>query len=206
LLYDNNMKKVAFCLLSITSFSIMLFLLHGCYSTTVQPTNTEIITTVQTETIADEREEEPPEEFVLADFELPPPDKNLPVSNFREIWAYLYVDREWALKSNYPITDLVYFGATVNIYGKLEDMPNFKNISSFRGRKHFVATCNSKALTHFVLMEGSSERKALIRDLLEAAKPYDGLQIDFEELPNRDGEVFLSFLRELRAGLGNKIF
>jgi spore germination protein YaaH len=55
-------------------------------------------------------------------------------------------------------------------------------------------------------MEGSNERKALIRDLLEAARPYDGLQIDFEYIPLRDGEAFLSFLRELRSGLGSKVF
>jgi len=197
------MRKVVFCLLSMTSFSIMLFLLHGCYSTPVQP-NTEIIAPVETETIADE--EELPERSLPLEYELPPPDKNLPVSNFREIWAYLVAGSEQALNLNYPVTDLVYHGAEVDSYGKLVDIPNFRNISSFRGRKHFEAACNSRSLTHFVLMEGSNERKALIRDLLEAAKPYDGLQIDFEYVPARDGEAFRSFLRELRAGLGGKVF
>ena len=169
----------------------------------MQPSD-EITTQLQAETDADEIESE--EEFVLTEYELPPPDRNLPVSNFREIWAYLTTGREWALNLNYPITDLVYTGAEVNSYGELVDLPNFRNLSSFRGRKHFMAACNGRALTHFVLMEGSNARKALIRDLLEAAKPYDGLQIDFENVPARDGEAFLSFLKELRAGLGSKIF
>ena len=198
MLYYSNMKKALFCL-----SSIIIFLLSGCYSPPVQ-LNPEITDSAQTETDAEGYGGA--EESVPFEIELPPPDKNLPVSNFREIWAYLTTGREWALNLNYPITDMVYTGAEVNSYGKLVDMPNLKRTSSFRGRKHLMAACSGRALTHFVLMEGSSERKALIRDLLEAAKPYDGLQIDFENVPARDGEAFLSFLKDLRSGLGGKIF
>jgi spore germination protein YaaH len=198
------MEKPVTCRLSIIFFSIIFFLLSGCYSKPVQP-GEETAVLLDAETFEDE-EEEIPEESIPVEFELPPPDANLPVSSFREIWAYLVAGRESALNLNYPVTDLVYFGAEVDSYGKLVDIPNFRNISSFRGRKHFVAACSSRSLTHFVLMEGSSERRALIRDLLEAARPYDGLQIDFEYVPARDGEAFLSFLRELRSGLGGKVF
>jgi spore germination protein YaaH len=59
-------------------------------------------------------------------------------------------------------------------------------------------------LSHFVLLEGSTERRQLIRDLLDAAQPFDGLQIDFEYIPTRDGSPFLSFLKELREGLGGR--
>jgi len=199
------MIKPVTSLPSIILFALAIFLLPGCYSPPAQPSD-EIITPLPDEANADEIEDEDSKEFVFPDFELPPPDKSLPVSNFKEIWAYLVAGSEQGLNLNYPITDLVYHGAEVDSYGKLVDIPNFRNISSFRGRKHFEAACSSRSLTHFVLMEGSSERKALIRDLLEAAKPYDGLQIDFEYVPARDGEAFLSFLRELRAGLGNKVF
>jgi spore germination protein YaaH len=57
-----------------------------------------------------------------------------------------------------------------------------------------------------VLKPGSAERKALIADLISSSKDYDGLQIDFENVPQRDAGTFLSFLTELRAGLGNKMF
>ena len=140
------------------------------------------------------------------ELKLMPDGANLPVSHYREVWAYLVAGREQALNLNFPISDLVYFGAEVDSYGKLVDIPDFKKIAHFKGRKHFVAACNSRSLTHFVLAEGSAERKILIRDLLAAATPYDGLQIDFEYVPARDGETFLSFLRELRAGLGRRMF
>jgi spore germination protein YaaH len=148
-----------------------------------------------------EEEDVLPEEWILL-----PEGSGLPVSTFNEVWAYLMVDREQFLNPAFPITDLVYFGAEVDIYGKLVDVPDFRKLAAFRGRKHLVAACNGMALTHFALAEGSPERRALVHDLLEAAKPYDGLQIDFENVPARDGEVFLSFLKELRAGLGNKMF
>jgi len=132
--------------------------------------------------------------------------EELPVTSFTEIWTYLVAGREDALNADYKVTDLVYFGAELDSYGKLIDVPNIKNASSFKGRLHLVAACNGRALTHFALAEGRPEREALIRDLLEAAEPYHGLQIDFENVPSRDGDAFLSFLKELRAGLGQKMF
>ena len=129
-----------------------------------------------------------------------------PISHFREVWAYLVAGREFALNPVLPITDIVYFGADVDTYGKLIGVPDFANLSAFRGRKHFVAACSGRALSYFVLKEGSPEREALIRDLLEAARPYDGLQINFENIPPRAGESFISFLKELREGLGDKMF
>ena len=179
-----------------------LIITVGCHSQPVQPSVSPVPVIGPAEEAAEEAgDPEAPEEFTL-----PPPGTDLPVSVYREIWAYLVSGREQALNKDQPISDLVYFGADLDSYGKLIDVPDFKNISAFRGRKHFVAACSGRALTHFVLMEGSAERSALVRDLLEAAKPYDGLQIDFELVPPRDGEAFLSFLRELRQGLGNKIF
>jgi len=127
------------------------------------------------------------------------------VTSFNEIWAYVIAGGENALKKGLPLTDIGYFGAEIDSYGKLTDVPRRQNLS-FSGRVHLVVASNGRALTHFTLMPGSNERKALIADLLAAARNYDGLQIDFENVPARDGEAFHSFLRELRAGLGDKMF
>ncbi len=130
----------------------------------------------------------------------------LPVSSFGEVWAYLLNEREETFQPSFPISDLGYFGAEVDTYGTLINVPDPQKVSGFYGRIHMIVTCNSYSLTHFVLEPGSEVRRQLIADLLAAAEPYDGLQIDFELVPARDGENFLSFLRELRNGLINKMF
>ena len=133
------------------------------------------------------------------------PVVELPVSRFGEIWAFLVTGREEALNLDFPVSDLVYFSSDVDSYGKLIDIPNFVKIASFPGRKHLAAKCDSRSLTHFVLAEGRPERKELIHDLLKASEPFDWLQIDFELVPQKAGDAFLSFLQELRAGLPGKI-
>jgi len=184
-------------------FSAGIVLAMGCYSQPVQPSDTPPTTGTEQSAVENYGYPAPPAPPELT---LLPPGAELPVSRYREIWAYLVSGREQALKTGYPISDLCYFGADLDSYGKLIDVPDIKNIPSFSGRTHLVAACSGRALTHFVLAEGSAERGALVRDLLEAVKPYQGLQIDFEYVLPKDGDVFLSFLRDLRAGLGNKIF
>jgi hypothetical protein len=149
-------------------------------------------------------EEDEPEIFVYG--EIPDDIKSLPVLSFDEIWGYVVAGREQALKTNYPLSDVGYFGAEIDVYGKLTDVPRRSRLRGFPGRVHLVVACNSMALTHFILEPESAVRKQLVADLLEAAGPYDGLQIDFENIPNRDGATFLSFLQDLRSGLGNRIF
>jgi spore germination protein YaaH len=134
------------------------------------------------------------------------PDLELPELRFDELWCYLTAGRERMLRPGYPITDLAYFGAEIDSYGKLTGVPNPEKLGDFPGRLHLVLVCNSRSLTHFVMESGSSLRRQLIADLLEAAKNFDGLQIDFELIPARDGANFISFLAELREGLGNKLF
>ena len=135
-----------------------------------------------------------------------PKIENLPVSEFGEIWAYVVADREWALKPDLPISDIGYFSADIDSYGSLVDVPDRKKLPAFSGRVHLVVKCDSRSLTHFILVPGSAERKALVASLISATNKYDGLQIDFENIPQRDGATFLSFLAELRAALGNKMF
>jgi spore germination protein YaaH len=138
--------------------------------------------------------------------ELTLPGEDLPVSSFPEIWGYLVAGRESAFSKSLPLSDIGYFGAEIDTYGKLTGIPNPRNIRNFSGRIHLVVVCNNRSLAHFVLREGSAERKALITDLLLAVKNFDGLQIDFELIPQRDAETFFSFLGELRTGIGDKLF
>lgn len=128
------------------------------------------------------------------------PASDLPVLEFNEIWAYVVAGRESALTADLPITDIGYFGAEIDSYGKLTDVPRRSSLN-FKGKVHLVVACNGRALTYFTLLPGSSERRTLIADLLEATRNYDGLQIDFENVPARSGDAYLSFIRELRNGL-----
>ena len=142
------------------------------------------------------------EDFV---FEMPA-EGMPPVSAFGEIWAYVVAGREAALTSGLPISDIGYFGADISTYGALIDVPDRKKLRAFSGRVHMVVKCDSRSLTYFTLMPGSAERKTLITDLVAATRNFDGLQIDFENIPQRAGDSFHSFLAELKEALGNKVF
>ncbi|MDR0376840.1 MAG: glycoside hydrolase [Spirochaetaceae bacterium] len=150
-------------------------------------------------------EEPSPSKSELPDYpEISPGFNTLPVSSFGEIWGYLINGQEEDLSPDYPLTDIGYFGAEVDSYGRLSGVPDPQKIGFFSGRVHLVVTCNSRGLTHFVIEDESTARERLVEDLLAAVKPFDGLQIDFELVPRNDGEAFLGFLRKLRDGLGGK--
>jgi spore germination protein YaaH len=148
-----------------------------------------------------------PEEYELNDtvVDLPKDMDDLPSSSFEEVWAYLISGEEKKLNTKYAVSDLVHFDAEVDRYGHLADIPRRKAITRFKGRVHLAITCNSAGLTHFVIQSGSEARKQLVSEILAAVKDYDGLNIDMESVPVRDAEHFLSFLSELRAGLGGKM-
>jgi spore germination protein YaaH len=181
---------------------VLLFLFGFSFSSCrTPPPPEETVIEEEEEVIVIEEEEE-----IDSVIELPPLGDTLPVSEFSEIWAYVVTGRETALTRGLPITDIGYFSADVDAYGQLVDIPNRRNLPAFPGRVHLVVKCDGRALTHFVLMPGSAERRALIAGLLSASKDYDGLQVDLEYVPQRDGGPFFTFLEELRAGLGNKMF
>jgi hypothetical protein len=150
----------------------------------------------------DSTEDEEADGFV---FEMPT-EGTPPVSAFKEIWAYVVAGREAALTPGLPISDIGYFGADIGVYGALIEVPDRKKLKNFSGRVHMVVKCDSRSLTYFTLRPGSAERKALVADLVAATRNFDGLQIDFENIPARAGDSFHSFLAELRAELGNKMF
>lgn len=145
--------------------------------------------------------------FVWAKRAKPPPVETI---SFKESWGYLMQEREAEFVNGSPITDLCYFASEVNSYGELESIPQKKTLTKrkkfkFSGRIHTVSVCQSTALTHFILDPQYSARGRLIAQLLDSAKDFDGLQIDYELVPKKDGDYFRSFLQELKAGLGDKI-
>ena len=159
--------------------------------------------------VVEDKGEEKDSEFIdeaELPVDLPPVGAELPVSAFGEIWAYVVAGREAALQAGLPLSDIGYFGAEIDTFGALVSVPSRRNLRNFPGRVHMVVQCSGRALTHFVLLPGSAERKALVASLLNAARDFDGLQIDFENIHQRDAGAFLSFLAELRVGLGNKMF
>jgi hypothetical protein len=199
--YTNEMKYPRLTLV-LAGFLCTLTACHSPPREIEEPPASAYISDRQTD------EEESPEaafsETVLPE-EILPSDPEQAVSSFSEVWGYLVKDREGALIRGLPLSDIGYFNADVDSYGKLGNIPGRKNAPPFPARFHLVVTCDSYALTHFVLMEGSRERRELAADLIAAAKDFDGLHIDFELVLSRDGDAFRSFLAELRAGLGEKL-
>ena len=126
-------------------------------------------------------------------------------AEFTEIWGYIYEGDMKSFNSDIPISDLGVFGAGISNYGKLYGLPSRKAFNSFTGRVHLVvAEVSNVALTHFCLDPELPMRGQLIKDILAASIPFDGLQIDFELVQPRDKAHFVSFLEELKAGLGEK--
>ncbi|MDR2484066.1 MAG: glycoside hydrolase [Treponema sp.] len=188
-------------------YVILLLIWCMCTTCTSKPVSSypNVYTLKAADTAPGEQADETPAEPVGEGL-LPPGEAGLPVSSFAEIWGYVVSGRERFFKPEMPVSDIGYFGAEVNIYGQLAGVPDPKNIPDFSGRIHLVAVCNGQALSHFALMEGGQVRRKLIADLLEASKPFNGLQVDFENVPARDGDSYRSFLKELRQGLGAKMF
>ena len=152
-----------------------------------------------------EESEEYVEELSYTAVDLPKETGDLPSSSFEEVWAYLGSGNEKNLNTKYAISDVVHFAAEVDRYGHLTDIPRRKAITRFKGRVHLAIVCSSAGLTHFVIQGGSEARKQLVAEILAAVKDYDGLNVDMENVPARDAEHFLSFLSELRGGLGRKM-
>ncbi|GAB1457051.1 hypothetical protein MASR2M48_23590 [Spirochaetota bacterium] len=126
--------------------------------------------------------------------------------SFGEVWAYLMNGEESYLARTGSVSDLCYFSAEINAYGELTGVPNISKLANFKGRKHLVvAELGSYSLTHFCLDPAYPIRDRLIAEILLASAPYDGVQIDFEAIPLRDRDNFVTFLAMLKDGLGSKI-
>jgi hypothetical protein len=127
-------------------------------------------------------------------------------AEFYESWGYVLTNRINEYNKDMPLTDVCFFSADVNTYGDLVDIPDPTKVDIGNARSHLVVVCSGRALTHFSIDPGYSIRKKLINDIVKAAKPFDGVNIDFENVPEKDKAHFITFLADLRYKLKGKIF
>lgn len=127
-------------------------------------------------------------------------------AEFNESWGYILSSRTHEYNKEMPLTDVCFFSADVNSYGELVDIPDRTKVDIGNARAHLVIVCSGRALTHFSIDPSYNIRKKLINDIVKAAKPYDGVNIDFENVPDRDKQHFITFLADLRYKLKGKIF
>ena len=116
---------------------------------------------------------------------------------FGEVWGWVMQGRENELDFDFPLTDIGYFAAEVNSYGELSGIPNRAKLSGTAARLHLVLVCDSRALTHFVLEPKFGIQQQMIKQIMAAAVPFDGVQVDYELIPSRDVGNFIDFLAAL---------
>jgi len=125
---------------------------------------------------------------------------------FYETWGYVSQKYEDEYDRSSPLTDVCYFAADVNCYGELISIPDRSKIHVDDGvRVHFVAICDSRSLTHFVISPEFPVRNRIIGDIIAAAEEFDGIQLDFELVPLRDSALYLDFISEVKARAGEKM-
>ena len=144
------------------------------------------------------------QEFHLdSDFELRKPEGE-PVT-FKETWGYVsqYYIKEY--KPEFPLTDICLFAADVNCYGEIIDIPVRSKITVPEGtRVHFTMICDGKTLTHMVIDPSFGHRDRIISEIVELAKDFDGIQLDYELVPQRDKDLYFEFVKTLRQEMDKK--
>lgn len=124
---------------------------------------------------------------------------------FKETWGYVsqYYIKEY--KPEFPLTDVCLFAADVNCYGEIVDAPVRSKITVPEGtRVHFTMICDSKTLTHMVIDPTFGLREKILDNIVELAKDFDGIQLDYELIPRRDKDLYFEFVIKLREKMKEK--
>jgi spore germination protein YaaH len=109
------------------------------------------------------------------------------------------------------ITDIAHFSAAVQADGTLKNRlalpPNLPTAPT-HARRHLVITAPwNPDLYHHYLNPELPFSQRIISEIVHHSQPYDGIQIDFEGIADRDGTAFLNFLIQLKKALPeDKIF
>ncbi len=125
--------------------------------------------------------------------------------SFREVWGYLMRGEEKYFVKDAPLTDIFYFSAAVNKKGRINTSvkPPFK--PAFAGGKQrihlVISDLSNPSRMHLCLQKKYGVRYHLLKDLVEVSAKFDGIQIDFEAVENRDARAFIIFLRDLKKAL-----
>ena len=132
-------------------------------------------------------------------------------NTFPEIWAYLMKGEEKYFPSSSPITDVACFSATVDGDGNLKGghlLPPTLPGANAGTRYHLVVTIPwNSTLAQIYLNKDLPFRSRMIAGMVERAKPFDGLQIDFESVNKADGTAYLNFLAAVNKALPkDKVF
>ena len=138
-----------------------------------------------------------------ARFNLRPPAKDS--LEFGETWSFVLQWHENEYNPQMPVTDLCYYYTDINCYGELIDIPNRAKLTVNEDtRVHFGMCCQSTSLTHFVISPEYGLRDRIIKEIVEAAKAFDGIQLDFEYVPKRDRKKYLDFIKKMREEMDAK--
>ena len=128
-----------------------------------------------------------------------------------EIWAYLMQGEESLFPAQSGITDIAHFSASIQADGTLKNrlatLPTLPKAPT-HARRHLVITAPwNPDLYHHYLQPELPFRDRIIQEIVKHSQPYDGIQIDFEGIDDRDGTAFLNFLIQLKKALPeDKIF
>lgn len=130
-----------------------------------------------------------------------------PPCRFMEVWAYLMKGEEPKITGREPLTDLLYFGCSVNREGRLRGSTAAPRLP-FAGplpRIHLVVfSLSDPALLRSCLDKNAPAREALIGDIAAASNNFAGVQIDFESLRPGDGQAYVDFLADLKKRMPGK--
>ena len=114
---------------------------------------------------------------------------------YDEIWGYVMTGKESDFSTDMPVSDVGYFASSIGIYSTvLDSAPRDKYFANYTGRVHLVSSVDSKSQTHLLLDPSLPLRDRIISDLVKKAETYEGLQIDWELVPQNDADNFYDFL------------
>jgi spore germination protein len=126
---------------------------------------------------------------------------------FQEVWAYLMKGEELKITGREPLTDVLYFGCSVNKDGRLKGSTAGPRLpfAGPRPRIHLVVfNISDPTLLHFCFDKSGTARELLLGDIAAAAEHFAGVQIDFESLYPEDGQAYLAFLSDLKRRMPDR--